>query len=156
MLKLQRKCKPTCPKRNVIFSSSRRSYASCNKPLIAKIARVRNNRTTLHVVGYAVSITGHQRDVMRANWKWAMNLADISANFQEHAVRDNTEMCIVHGAQYSGCFTADEGKRRARHSQSTQDKYYARPPHPMWQTTVLRIPEAKRRCMQAEEFITLF
>jgi hypothetical protein len=84
---------------------------------------------------------------------WAMKLAGIDPKFTGHAGRGNAEMCIIHGARFSNRFTRDEARFRARHTQETQDKYYARPPHSQWLAAVQKIPEAKRRRMLPEEFL---
>ena len=84
---------------------------------------------------------------------WAMKLAGIDPKFTGHAGRGNAEMCIIHGARFSNRFTRDEARFRARHTQETQDKYYARPPHSQWMAAVQKIPEAKRQRMLPEEFL---
>ena len=61
------------------------------------------------------------------------------------ACRGNPEMCIYHAAAYSDAFDTSEARRRARHHQSTQDRYYSRPPDSQWMVAVSRIPEHRRR-----------
>ena len=65
-------------------------------------------------------------------------------------------MCIYHGALFSDAYDTSEARRRARHTQSTQDRYYSRPPDSTWSVAVSKIPQHKRKRMLPEEFIRVF
>ena len=91
---------------------------------------------------------------LRANdRKLALKIAEVNPAFSGHACRGNLEMCIYHAAAYSDAFDTSEARRRARHHQSTQDRYYSRPPDSRWVSAVAQIPEARRKRMLPEEFI---
>ena len=86
---------------------------------------------------------------------WAMKLAGVDTKFTAHACRGNAEMCIIHGSQYSDRFKMNEARLRARHSEATLEKFYARPPHPQWMAAVMKLPEKTRKHMLPEEYIRL-
>jgi hypothetical protein len=58
-----------------------------------------------------------------------------------HQPRDNAEAVVIYAATFSGEFDAEEAKKRARHSEVTQNKYkyYLRQPDPESMTRLVRL-----------------
>ena len=62
---------------------------------------------------------------------------------------------IIYASRFSDEFDADEAKVRARHSDTTQNKYYLRQPDPEFMTKINRLQQNKRRKMFPEEYLRL-
>ena len=87
---------------------------------------------------------------------WCLQQAQVDTHeFKSHQSRGNAETVIIYAATFSDEFDAEEAKKRARHSEVTQNKYYLRQPDPEFMTRLVRLAQNRRRKMLPEEFLRL-
>ena len=95
-------------------------------------------------------------DAIAKDTTWCLEQAQVDTReFKSHQSRGNAETVIIYASRFSDEFDADEAKVRARHSDTTQNKYYLRQPDPEFMTKINRLQQNKRRKMFPEEYLRL-
>ena len=95
-------------------------------------------------------------DAIAKDTTWCLEQAQVDTReFKSHQSRGNAETVIIYASRFSDEFDADEAKVRARHSDTTQNKYYIRQPDPEFMTKINRLQQNKRRKMFPEEYLRL-
>ena len=89
-------------------------------------------------------------DVIRHDREYCLVAAGVTG-YTSHALRGNSEVLSMRAAVESTQINEGDARRRAQHSEATQDKYYEREPHPAWVAFHRGLPEKTRRSLSIEE-----
>jgi hypothetical protein len=89
-------------------------------------------------------------DVIRHDREHCLVAAGVTG-YTSHALRGNSEVLSMRAAVESTHINEGDARRRAQHSEATQDKYYEREPHPAWVAFHRNLPEQTRRSLSIEE-----